>query len=430
MTLKTPALREALKDFALEARRCADPDIGQLKFERFRLHKSVAFEVTDLAIQAQNSFVQQAIRKLGPIKGHAKVLDSALWDFVISIKNESNLDTVEFLNLALDDIESKSASVCEFFRPCPLVRLPEGIDRIEIGGVAIDRAEARIDEFRRLNKRLKFGVGTDWSLSILVATEDAEIVISLPPTMWAINLAAADPVREEEALWLADVALSILRMCVKNEDLGALAPTVGKVEPHPFFPFDRQDHSFTLKPGGVSQLGGMTAPNNYWLTTDAAAALQNPLAKVKIAKVFDAKPKSVAERFYQGCGWLTRGRRSKDRSDRLLYFFTAIEALLTDSDKTSPVVQTIIRHASVLLSDDNESRRIAATNIKKLYGVRSALVHAGTRGAFDIDSNSAQQLAERLYSRVWNDIELSISHQEFSSILGRASFGLVLSELL
>lgn len=430
MTLKTPELREALKNFALKARECADPDFSELKFERFRLHKGFAFEISDAAAQAQSTFVRQAIQKLGPVKGHAKVLDSALWDFVVSIDDVAKLEDNAGLNHALEQIEAKSASVSEFFRPCPLVRLPDEVDRIEIGRVAIDRTEARIDEFRKINKHFKFGVGQDWTLSIVLTDKEAGIVTVLPPTVWSINLAAADPILEEEGLWLTDVALTILRMSVEHEDLGTMAPTIGKVEPHPFFPHDRQDHSFTLKQGGSGKLGGMTAPNDYWLTKKATEGLTEPLVKAKIDIIFNAKPRSVAERFYQGCGWLTRGRRSKDRSDRLLYFFTAIEALLSDSDKTSPVIQTIARHAGVLLTDDNEKRQQVAKDIKQLYGVRSALVHAGTRGAFDIDANAAQQLAEVIYLRVWDDIDLSMSHQEFSGVLGKASYGLALSDLL
>ena len=430
MTLKTPELREALKSFVLEARKCADLDFDELRFERFRLHQGHAFEISDAVTQAQSIFVRQAIKKLGPIKGHAKVLDGALWDFVVSIEDDAQLNSNTVLNEALTQIEAKSASVSEFFRPCPLVRLPDKVDRIEIGRVAIDRTEARIEEFRKINQHFKFGIGQNWSLSIILTDNEAGIVTALPPILWSINLAAADPIREEEGLWLTDVALTILRMCVKHQDLGTMAPTVGKVEPHPFFPHDRQDHSFTLKQGGGGQLGGMTAPNDYWLTDKAVEALQDSLVKAKIDMVFNAKPRSVAERFYQGCGWLTRGRRSTDRSDRLLYFFTAIEALLSDSDKTSPIIQTIARHTAVLLTDENEQRQQIATNIKQLYGVRSALVHTGTRGAFDIDANSAQQVAELLYFRVWNDIDLSITHQEFSGILGKASFGLALSDLI
>ena len=214
MSLKSPELRKSLKHFALEARKCSEPDFGQLKFERFRLHNGAAFEVSDETFQAQADFVRQAIGRLGPIKGHAKVLDKSLWDFVVSIVNISDLEKSEFLNDALDRIEAQSASVSEFFRPCPLIRLADSIDRIEIGRVAVDRTSARIDEFRKINKNFKFGIGTDWSLSVILSDGEAGIVTGLPPTLWSINLAAADPIRDEEGLWLTDVALSLLRMAV------------------------------------------------------------------------------------------------------------------------------------------------------------------------------------------------------------------------
>ncbi|QIG78681.1 HEPN domain-containing protein [Stakelama tenebrarum] len=430
MNLKTPELRQALATFAKAARECAGRDVKGVNFEKFRLHRGKVFDLSDEVIRAQNDFVRIAIRKLGPIKGHAKVLDEALWDFVTSSENVADLDKTECLNRALEKIELQSASVCEFFRPCPLVELPDGTDRIDIGRVAINRSEARIHEFRKINPRYKFGVSQDWSLSIVVAAEDVGIVTNLPPTMWSVNLAAADPIREEEALWLVDVALSILRMTAKHKDLGVSAPTVGKVESHPFVPYDIRNHSFTLNQEGGGTLGGMTAPNDYRLSAGAVEALKHASAVAKTSAVFDAEPKSVAERFYQGCGWLTRGRRSSDRSDRLLYFFTAIEALLTRSDNRAPVLDTIARHAAVLLTDDNEDRVKIATDLKKLYAVRSALVHAGSRGAFDIDSNSAQQIAELLYFRVWNDIALSVRHEVFADALGQASYGLPFKPML
>jgi hypothetical protein len=42
-----------------------------------------------------------------------------------------------------------------------------------------------------------------------------------------------------------------------------------------------------------------------------------------------SRPRTIhlAERVGQGLGWLTRGRQAEDRAERLLYFFTAIEAL-------------------------------------------------------------------------------------------------------
>lgn len=424
MSLKTPELRAALKAFALEALKCQNPDFENLNFRRFRLHGGMTFEITDETIKAQQSITRKAIMKLGPIRGHAKVIDKLLWDIVTSLEETSQLEQVEFLNSALARIEAESNSVSEFFRPCPLVHLPTNIDRIKIGRVAIDRTTARIDEFRQVNKQIKFGVGDHPTLSYVFSSDEARIVVQLPPTMWSINLAAADPVREEEGLWLTDVALSVLRMAVRTEHLGALAPTLGKIEPHPFAPHEIQDQSFTLKEGSFATIGGLTAANDYRLENEACLALSDHAVQEKIENVFEAKPKTIAERFYQGCGWMTRGRRSKDRSDRLLYFFTAIESLLSGSDKTSPVVQTIARHAAVLLSDENSIRHSIAADIIKLYGVRSALIHSGARGAFDIDANSAQEVAERIFMRVWNDFDLSLGHQEFSNVLKKASYGI------
>jgi hypothetical protein len=423
MSIKTKELRAALKTFTVEALKCRHPDFESLKLEGLRLHSGIYFEITDEITKAQQSFSRKAMTKLGPVKSHAKVIDKVLWDIVVSVKDPSQLEKSEFLDSALEKIEAESNSVCEFYRPCPLIHLPTNTNRIEIGRVAIDRTTARIDEFRNFNEQIKFDVGNEWTHSMLFSSDRAEIVMQLPQTMWSINLAAADPVREEEGLWLTDVALSLLRMAVSPEHLGTLAPRLGKIEPHPFHPHEIQDHSFTLKQGGGATFGGLTAANNYHLENEAALTLSNAIVKDKIDKIFEAKPKSIAERFYQGCGWMTRGRRSKDRSDRLLYFFTAIESLLTPSGNQSPIIDTIARHAAVLLSDDNTNRVSIAKDIKKLYRVRSQLVHFGTRGAFDFDANSVQEIAELIFMRIWHDFDLSLEHKGFHELLSRASYG-------
>lgn len=427
MSLKTPELRSSLLSFATAALQCETSDFSELELTRFRLHGGRAFAVSDDAAQKQHDFVQKAVAKLGPVLGHPKVIITALWDFVTSLDHQSDLQDPKVVSDALDGIAARSSSVCEFFRPCPLIVLPESASRLQIGPVAIERTESRIEEFRKLDERFKFGVGQDWSLSILLAGEEVGIVATLPPTLWSINLAAADPVREEQGLWLTDVALSLIRMSVDFKELGPRVPGVGDVEAHPYRPHDRHDHSFTLKQGGPAMIGGISAPYDYHLTADALLQLGEPSARSKIELAFDAKSKSLAERFHQGCGWLTRARRSKDRSDRLLYFFTALEALLSNSDRSAPVVQTIARHIAVLLTNENSKRIEIANEVKRLYGVRSALVHAGARSALDIDVNTTQQIVEAAYYRVWDDFDLQLAHSEFSALLGRASYGLPLN---
>jgi hypothetical protein len=141
------------------------------------------------------------------------------------------------------------------------------------------------------------------------------------------------------------------------------------------------------------------------------------------AAVFTAKEGSVAERVAQGLGWMTRGRQSADRAERLLYFFTAVEALLTNSDKTAPVTQTIARHASVILADTPQDRVKIAGQFKSLYGLRSALVHSGKRGVGRSDADTVQALVEALYDRVLALVPLSSDAQNLNLALDKASYG-------
>ncbi|BBC74350.1 conserved hypothetical protein [Altererythrobacter sp. B11] len=423
MSLITPELREALRDFAIKARECTVSDITDMQFARFRYHKGTAFEVSDAVIESQREFIRRAIKKLGPDRGHGKVLAKALWDFAAAESDEHRINDRAVLDEALKQIEETSASICEFFRPCPLVRLPSDVERIEIGRVIIEKSESKVKELEKNKNNLRFIIGDDWGIGLNFEGEDVKCFASIPKTMWAIKLSAADPLREEEALWLVDISLTLLRLSVKRPDLGLLAPSLGDNEPHPFLLPDRSDHSLAILPNGTAEMGGLSTPNVYEITSEGGRAIHEPLTQRKIAMIFEPRAGSIAERFAQGCGWLTRGRRSKDRSDRLLYFFTAIEALLSDSDRSAPVVQTIARHSATLLSDEHEKREAIARDVKNLYGIRSALVHAGKRGAYDIDCNSAQLITELLYARIWSDIDLSISHRTLLDELGRASYG-------
>ncbi|NNC48618.1 MAG: hypothetical protein HKO13_09340 [Sphingomonas sp.] len=428
--LRTKEFRKLLVDFGETALECADCQIDDLDFNRFKLHNGYGFQISDSAIEQQAAFTAAALKALGPEIGHAKIIDRALWDFVVAHADEGIPKDAVTLYDALDSIEAKSASVVEWFRPCPLVRLPVGVENVSIGPVSIHTAEARIAEFRQINENFKFAVGKGWALDTIAIGKEVGIVTQLPPLMWSISLTVADPLRDQEALWLVDIAVSLLRLTIDADQLGLLAPSVGKLEPHPFIPHDNRNHAFALKQAGGGQLGGMTAANIYELSDAAVSGLNAESCKKKFDQVFNSSASSLGARFYQGCGWLTRGRRSRDRSDRLLYFFTAIEALLSDSDKSAPVIQNISRRAAVLLSDDNKERSEIARSIKSLYGIRSALVHTGSRRAFESDSNNAQIVAELLFQKVWEELDLKMSHQRFCENLGRATFGLTLTSVL
>jgi hypothetical protein len=88
-----------------------------------------------------------------------------------------------------------------------------------------------------------------------------------------------------------------------------------------------------------------------------------------------------------------------------------------------PVVQTIARHAAVILTNDNVERVEIAKQIRKLYESRSALVHAGNRSVYWSGTNEAQSLAKTLYQIVLESADLKTKHQNISAQLSNASYG-------
>jgi hypothetical protein len=134
--------------------------------------------------------------------------------------------------------------------------------------------------------------------------------------------------------------------------------------------------------------------------------------------------KSLAERLGQGLGWMTRGRQTVDRAERFLFCFTAIEALLSGDDKAAPVVQTIARHAAVILQHDPQKRAKLDSEIRSHYAARSALVHAGKRNVSQLEVNTIQNIVEALYKTVIEAIPLETPFSAFHESLSDASYGL------
>jgi len=88
-------------------------------------------------------------------------------------------------------------------------------------------------------------------------------------------------------------------------------------------------------------------------------------------------------------------------------------------------VQTIARHAAVLLTNHNAERAEFARNIRNLYKFRSSLVHAGNRSILWSGANSAQVLAESLFWVVLEKVDLKMRHDSFCNELAAASYGTV-----
>lgn len=239
--------------------------------------------------------------------------------------------------------------------------------------------------------------------------------------MWDISVQGTVKNVAEEGSWLADIALSLLRALV-GKDLGHLQPTLGDVEAAPFTPHQMADPSRILSDGLIH--AEFNRSRHYLINDAAAETIAGQNFQAIASQLFWPSAGSLAERVGQGLGWLTRGRRASERSTRLLYAFTALEALLSDQDKTAPVVQTIARNAATILTNDNAERAEAARQLKILYGARSALVHAGKRNVSHADANAVQLIAEELFTRVPDKCDLGRNYDSFNQELAKCSYGL------
>jgi hypothetical protein len=176
--------------------------------------------------------------------------------------------------------------------------------------------------------------------------------------------------------------------------------------------------------GDVAHTGGGKLPGSYEVTEKVAEELKSTKVQSLAKMLFDPKDKSLAQRVAQGLGWMTRGRQVSDRAERLLSFFTALEALLTSSDKDAPVTQTISRHAAVILTREVKSRVSAYNQIKGLYTIRSAVVHAGRRDVLWQDVNTLQHIVETVYWIVLERCDLGMTQERFGQSLADGSHGL------
>jgi hypothetical protein len=172
--------------------------------------------------------------------------------------------------------------------------------------------------------------------------------------------------------------------------------------------------------GKQALAGGSQVPPWYEIDAKVVATVSDKDFIAKADNIFAPAKGSLAERLGQGLGWLTRGRQAEDRAERFLYFFTAIEALLSSDDKTAPVTQTIARHGAVLLTDENEVRLKIAKLFKSLYNSRSALVHAGNGSILWSSADAAQSM----FAIVLEKVDLKIKHTTFCEDLAAPSYGL------
>ncbi len=416
------------------------------------------FLVDDSVEKKENILVRQCVRSLGVELGSDEEIEELVWDlFWQSFSDTNSISNIsesakQFAEHFVDAISRYEQRSYGYLAPNFVIEFSDRAQKIVIGPVVVIQKEYFLAEQNKISKDK-----TIWQGAIVVPSEigvrmkinfsisDAHILLGRPQSCWHISsIKAARRNAEEKAIWLINIAISFLRLCYPNTKEKKY-PQVGDIEEMPLIEpkqfwfgieekgivldrIDKEDEP-TNRPIGS---GGFTTPVSssfsripctYLVDDTVVRVTEDQKFKERAHVIFNPSKKSLAERFGQGLGWLSRGRQTADRAEQFLFFFTAIEALLSSNDKSAPVVQTISRHAATILHTDPLERANFAGQLRSLYEVRSALVHAGKRDVSQKQTMEAQRIAEELYKAVMENYSLDSKFNDFQESLSKASYG-------
>lgn len=413
-------LKKFAKEFLEEAKTSLVGSIEQIELLAsqevgFRYINGMTFLHTETMYQVENNLAERCVRLLGHKYGHREEIVNLVWDVVSTtiLKDQDGDDFLRALELELENHSRKEFSL---LIPNYLLTFQDtNCDYLQIGPVEAMTSQALIAQNPPTKYELRCGQ------EFVYHSEGSRLAIELPPVIWKVKVSCARGNVEEDALWKVDMALSFLRLQYRA-DFCDFFPYIGELESHPFKPTDGEQKHLTIANSSLS-LGGWSMPRHYRIDSKTISVTQSPSFIENAAAIFKGADKKLSGRIGRGLGWMTRGRRAEDRTERFLFFFTALEALLSSSNKDAPVVQNIARYAAVLLTDDPRERAHFAKEIKKLYDQRSALVHAGNKNVSQCEADKAQELVEILYSSVMQKVRLEISHDEFHNQLNESSYG-------
>lgn len=416
------------------------------------------FGMDDNSKDKHKKLVDQCICILGVDIGSDEEIEGLAWKHVWESYSDLNsiLEISEITDRFFDDIIQYEQRSHGYLAPNYLFEFSEHVQKIEIGPVQAIKTEYLIADQKGVAQdktiwqRMLAGENIpmeiqadkkfDWSIS------DNRFLLKLPKFSWYFPINSIKVARrnaEEKAIWLINVAISLLRLCYPNPTQSKY-PKVGDLEempltePKEFWLGTRHEemglvlHEIT-KPAKkpIFHVGLSIDVSSSVNRIGCTYAVDDSVVKMteeqefrdRAQNIFYPAKNSLAERFGQGLGWLTRGRQTGDRAERLLFFFTAIEALLSSDDKNAPVVQTISRYAATILHTDPNKRMEFAKRLRSLYERRSGLVHAGKRNVSQSQSMETQKIAEEIYKVVMEKYCLNSKFSEFQKSLSMASYG-------
>ncbi len=377
-------------------------------------------EFTEELLEASRNLSARAVKVFGASRIHQKSVEEVARSIAFS---SSDADDIKHIAKAIVvGIGDAAGTQYRIIRPNPLFRFMDDVDEVKVGPVRIARRESIRQDVESRSSKIRISpLGQEKNAFTLIQDGTSlDAHIHLPEFCWDVSVQGMPKGLELQALWLIDVAISFVRLHYKEPK--GLFPKLADVEPHPIYPQPFESHGLSIGPDGPAFGGGSASPW-YELDADIIDVLNCPKVASAAHQVFYPKSDTLAERMQQALGWLTRARRAQEPAERVLLFFTTIEALLSGSSKDGPVTETISRHAGVIWSEKPETRLALFKSLKKHYDLRSRIVHNGERSVAQIEVNNVHYIAWTITQILLRRADLTVKHAGFIRTLKEASFG-------
>ncbi len=333
----------------------------------------------------------------------------------------------EFLSYFFEEYEKYLEQEFTVFLPCYSCLLPQDTKSIQFGDVSIVAYERVLDEVQEnlsSNDHLTLKVFWDDKCEKLRCKIGELVDVRTIPSsrvFWRVKAVASPENLKEEALWSINVTLSLIRFF--GTDWTVMFPQSPDIEKDPVI----EDVDFGVDPlmvaKGNIRIPGRRLSGTYEISAKSLPFFQSKQFQKVIKQLSEAKDETIAYRMRDALGWMARGRQESDRALRLLFFFTAIEAMLSSRDKGAPITDTIARYGSIIISRTEHDRLSNYEWIKKLYSKRSETVHRGMRDSLWGHTMDAQDIAEIVAREILEKCDLTQKFSGFHETLKKASFG-------
>ena len=311
-------------------------------------------------------------------------IHSKAWNWLFKTKCEANAEG-NFCTYILSEIEDSIKTVKLYF---PIVNLnlkvPFKIGQVEFSYFTSQYFDKYIEEYARLQpdkENVYVGLKRHYKGTVYVAT----------------TVSAEAKKAEEIALEICSLSMDVLKICSYTLDF-----PFAKID----FDIDRrsnynpQSEVIVESSDFISGLKTGFRRPAYPYMLDQIQFEHIKLRKLEIFNSFISQisnNKSELEMLViQGIQRLANALSNQNYFQRITELFTILESLLLINED-SPIIETVSKYSSKLITQDKENRKLIIKVLREMYKVRSSWIHHAKEKHFEMDDlKRLQQIVHEL----------------------------------